>query len=111
MLRTFWNDQSGFIVSMELILIATVVVLGLIVGMGEVTVAINTELNDVSNAVGAMVQSYATPNMKGQDPCTGKQYSFFGGTYFIDYHDSCDNNQSCDVVGSTNTSTTWSTCG
>ena len=35
MIRNFWNDQSGFIVSIELILIATVVVLGLIVGMSE----------------------------------------------------------------------------
>lgn len=107
MLRTFWNDQTGFIVSMELILIATVVVIGLIVGMSEVTVAINTELNDVSNAVGALVQSYATPNLKGFDCFSGKQYSFFGGSRFIDYHDDCDNNQSCDVVGTTR----WYTCG
>jgi len=107
MIRKLWNDQSGFIVSMELILIATVVVLGLIVGMNEVAVGLNTEFNDISNSVGALVQSYATPNYKGVDPCSGKQYSFSGGTRFIDYHDSCDWNQSCDVVGQTY----YVTCG
>jgi|CXWL01.1.fsa_nt_gi Flp pilus assembly pilin Flp len=107
MLRNFWNDQSGFIVSLEMILIATVVVLGLIVGMSEVTIALNTELNDISNAVGALVQSYATPNLKGFDRYTGKQYSFFGGSRYIDFHDDCDNNRSCDVVGQT----PWFTCG
>jgi len=108
MIRTFWNDQSGFIVSLELILIATVIVLGLIVGMSEIAVSVNTELNDISNAVGALVQSYATPNYKGIDPCTGKQWSFFGGTRFVDYHDDCDNNRSCDIVGAP---VQWATCG
>ncbi len=98
MLRTFWNDQSGFIVSMELVLVATVIVLGLVVGMNEVAVGLNTEFNDISNAVGALQQSFATPNYKGTDPDSGKQYSYSWGTYYIDSHDSCDNNQSCDVV-------------
>lgn len=107
MIRNFWNDQSGFIVSIELILIATVVVLGLIVGMSEIAISINTELNDISNATGALVQSYATPNYKGIDNCTGKQYSFSFGSRYIDYHDDCDHNQSCDVVGAA----PWLTCG
>lgn len=98
MLQALWNDESGFIVSMEMVLIATVAVIGLVVGLSEVAVAVNTELNDISNALGALQQSYATPSFKGTDPCTYKQWAFFSGSYFRDFHDDGDNNQSCDIV-------------
>ena len=98
MLKALLNDETGFIVSMELILIASVAVIGLVVGLSEVTVAVNTELNDISNAIGALQQSYATPSYKGQDPCTGKHWAFFSGSRYNDFHDDGDKNQSCDVV-------------
>jgi len=98
MLKAILNDETGFIVSMELILIASVAVIGLVVGLSEVAVAVNTELNDISNAIGALQQSYATPSYKGQDPCTNKHWSFFSGSRYVDFHDDGDNNQSCDIV-------------
>ena len=98
MLNALLKDESGFIVSMEMVLIATVAVLGLIVGMSEVAVAVNTELNDISNAVGALQQSYATPNFKGKDCYSNKFYSFFSGSLYSDSHDDGDNNTSCDIV-------------
>ena len=57
MLKNFWLDQTGAVVSIELILIITIAVLALIVGWSEIAVAVNTELNDISNAVGALNQS------------------------------------------------------
>lgn len=48
----------------------TVVVLAMIVGLSEVAISVNTELNDVSNTIGALNQSYAY---------TG----FFGSTFGI----------------------------
>ena len=52
------KKQAGFIVSAELILIATILVIGLIVGMVAVRDATNAELEDVAEAIGALDQSY-----------------------------------------------------
>lgn len=53
-----WNDEAGFIVSLELILIATIVVIGLITGLATVRNSIVQELSDVSGAVQDLNQSY-----------------------------------------------------
>lgn len=53
------KKQAGFIVSAELILIATILVIGLIVGLVAVRDATVSELEDVSSAIGALDQSYA----------------------------------------------------
>ena len=58
MLRKFWNDESGFIVSSELVLIATICVIGLIAGLVEVQWAVVGELNDVSDAIGSPTRSF-----------------------------------------------------
>ena len=57
------NDEAGYIVSAELVLIATVGVLALMVGLSEVAWNINNELQDVGRAFGAMNQSF---QMQGQ---------------------------------------------
>lgn len=56
--KRFWHDEGGFIVSAELVLITTIGVLGMIVGLNSVATAINSELNDISNAFGTIDQSY-----------------------------------------------------
>jgi len=61
MLKNFWNDEAGFIVSAELILVSTILVIGLIVGLIEVQAAIIHELNDVGEAIGSLNQSYSFP--------------------------------------------------
>ncbi|QDV19346.1 hypothetical protein Pan153_40110 [Gimesia panareensis] len=58
-MRALWNDEHGFVISAELVLVMTIAVLAMIVGLSEVAVAVNTELNDISNAIGALNQSYA----------------------------------------------------
>jgi hypothetical protein len=52
------NDEAGFIVSAELVLISTITVIGLVVGLSEVAININNELEDVGSAFGALNQSY-----------------------------------------------------
>ena len=52
------NDEAGFLISSELILIATVLVLGMVVGLSEVSRAVNQELEDVASAFGSVNQSY-----------------------------------------------------
>lgn len=51
-------DESGFIVSAELILIGTIGVLALVVGLSEVALNINNELEDVASAFGSVNQSF-----------------------------------------------------
>ncbi len=96
MLKNFWLDQNGAVVSIELVLIITIAVLALIVGWSEVAVAVNTELNDISNAVGSLNQSYAFSGFHAYG--NGKIKSSFGGSCFIDHIDDCDTNMSCDIV-------------
>ena len=93
MLRNFWNDETGFIVSSELILIATICVIGLIVGMVEIQFALVGELNDVADAIGSLNQSFFTTGF-----CAYKQFgsgvkSMSAGSMFNDTVDECDNNQ------------------
>lgn len=52
------NDENGFIVSAELILVATIAVLGMVVGLSEISFGINNELEDVGAAFGSINQSY-----------------------------------------------------
>jgi hypothetical protein len=89
-------DQNGAIVSIEMILIITIAVLALIVGWSEVAVAVNTELNDISNAVGALNQSFMFVGFSACSP--HKLKSAFGGSSFHDNVDDCDTNGSTDLV-------------
>jgi len=83
-----WNDQHGFIVSAELMLIATIGVLTMVVGLSEVAFNINNELEDVGSAFGKMSQSYSMNGTKGHKGSSeGSQYK--------DGFDFCDGD--CDI--------------
>ena len=89
------NDEFGVIISAELVLVLTMGVLAMIVGLSEVAIAVNTELNDISNAIGALNQSYAYTGFYKFYP---KYLSFTSGSCWIDFIDDCDFNSSCDMV-------------
>lgn len=95
MLRTLWNDQAGAIISAELVLVLTIAVLAMIVGLSEVAVAVNEELNDISNAVGNMDQSYYYVGFEAVDGNKAKsRYAggITGGPNNRDTGDLCDKN-------------------
>lgn len=98
MLHQLLNDESGVIISAELVLVLTIGVLAMVVGLAEVAVAVNTELNDVSNAIGALNQSFGFTGFVGNGGPAGKVKSFFFGTTFIDTIDDCDTNTTCEIV-------------
>ena len=50
LLKKLLDDEGGFVVTSELILIATIVCLGMIVGLTEISHAVSGELIDVANA-------------------------------------------------------------
>ena len=99
--RTFWKDEAGFIVSAELILIATIAVLSLIVGMSEVAFGVNQELEDVGSAIGSVNQSYCFFGVRGHKGQAA-------GSQFHDQIDICDgeNDVVCNVQP-TAESNTW----
>ena len=90
------RDEGGFIVSAELVLIATICVIGLIVGLSEVQHAINSELNDVADAIGSLNQGYFTSGFHKRD-YNNIVHAATYGSIFIDSVDNCDNNQ-CDIT-------------
>jgi hypothetical protein len=56
--RSFFRCQSGAVVSAELVVVGTMVVIGLITGLSAVQNSINSELLDLSSAFNALDQSY-----------------------------------------------------
>ncbi|MBI1315150.1 branched-chain amino acid aminotransferase [bacterium] len=87
------NDENGFIVSAELVLITTIAVLGLVVGLTEVSYAVNNELEDVASAIGAMNQSFQTSGLKS---CMKSSTS---GSRFSDSADLCDSQWDIQAAG------------
>jgi len=94
-MKQLLQDEAGFIVSAELVLIATILVIGLIVGLSEVQHAVVAELNDVGDAIGAVNQSYYFSGFSKQDGWA--LHAFTRGSSFADTQDDCDNNQ-CDIA-------------
>lgn len=56
--RRLKQDESGFVISSELVLVGTVCVVGMVVGLEAVSSAVNNEMNDLAHAFGAVNQSY-----------------------------------------------------
>jgi len=89
LLMKLWNDDAGFVISAELILVATVAVLAMVVGLAEVSIAINEELEDVASAFGSVNQSFAFNGMCGHK-------GFIAGSGYHDGRDFCDGDR--DIV-------------
>jgi hypothetical protein len=100
MLRTLWHDEAGFIIPAELVLIATILVIGMITGLTSVRDAVITELADVGGAIGAINQSYTYGGASAHCATTA-------GSQFTDFLDFCDANT---TVGESN-SRCLSICG
>lgn len=58
MLRKLWNDEAGAIVSAEIVLVATILVIAMVTGLASLRDAVVTELADVGEAIAAVDQSY-----------------------------------------------------
>ena len=82
-----WNrlrhDETGFVVSTELILIATVLVIGMLAGLVSIRDQVIQELADVAAAVSDLDQSYDYTGHTGHT-------SHVAGSDFEDRTDFCD---------------------
>ena len=87
----FYNDEAGFVVSTELVLVCTVTVLSLCVGLSEVACGVNQELEDLGCAFGSLNQSFC---MQG---FTNNKGASSSGHNFNDHVDQGDSQH--DIVG------------
>ena len=96
-MKNLWNDESGVIISAELVLVLTITVLGVIVGLSHVVMAVNEELSDIAQAIGSLDQSFV---FTGYQCCkkNGVPTSATPGSFFIDRPDDCDCSTSCDLI-------------
>lgn len=90
LILNLWNDDAGFVVSAELILISTIAVLSMVVGLSEVAYGVVQELEDTGSAFGAVNQSFRYTGLMGHAGSSG-------GSCFTDLTDFCD--AAGDVIG------------
>ena len=81
--RGLAQDHKGFIISSELALLATVAVVGLVVGATSLRDAAISELSDIAGAVQDLNQHYSIDGIEGHSAQTH-------GSDFIDATDWCD---------------------
>jgi hypothetical protein len=83
MLLRLWREETAAIVSAEIMLIATILVIGVIVGLKSVRDSVVTELADVAQAFANVNQSYSFSGVGGH-------HAFTAGSAFTDLADFCD---------------------
>src|SRR5438477_1203531 len=79
------SEQDGAIISAELMLITTILVIGVIVGLKSVRDSVVSELADVAQAFGNMDQSFSFSGICGHA-------AHSAGAAFVDHQDFCDHN-------------------
>ena len=83
MLQQLWNDEAGVVVSAELVLIGTILVIGLMTGLSSLRDAVITELADVGAAIASLDQSYVLHGSTSHSASTAN-------TFHFDLTDYCD---------------------
>ncbi len=66
MLKRLWSDDQGALIAMEFLFVATILVIGIVVGLSSVKNAVNAELTELANAILALSQGYT---ISGQTGC------------------------------------------
>ena len=87
-----WQDDAGVILSAEIVLVATILVTGMIVGLVELQCAVVGELSDLGDAIGNFDQGFVTPGITSFK--TGGIKAQTRGAQYGDTADDCD----CNVI-------------
>lgn len=83
MWRKFWNDESGAIISAELAMVMTVVVVSMVAGLSSLRDSVTGELADVGQAFSDMDQSIAVGGINSPSAAVS-------GFTFVDDRDFAD---------------------
>jgi Flp pilus assembly pilin Flp len=81
MFNKLWNDDAG-IVALEYLLVATIVGLSLVVGLGALAFGLNAELTELAQAISAINQTYGISGISvrsfgSSQPPTGASFAAF----------------------------------
>ncbi len=95
-LKALWSDESGAIVSTEIVLVITILGIGMIVGLTTLRNDVVTELADTAQAISNIDQSYSYAGIIGHE-------SFTAGSQYQDRNDFCEigpggTNEQCVVI-------------
>ena len=85
MFLKLWKDDTGALLSAELVLAGTILVLGVVVGLQSFAQGVAYELADLGHAIGSLNQSYQVGGAKTHDG-----HSFSGLSSYDDGLDQCD---------------------
>lgn len=66
LLKKFWHDETGLVMSAELVMLGTVGVLGATVGLSAAATSVNEEMVEFSHAIRSLDQSY---HVEGHQSC------------------------------------------
>jgi Flp pilus assembly pilin Flp len=67
LMRKFWRDDCGALISAEFLFVATILVIGVIIGLTNVRAALNAELTELGNAFLALSQGFAISGLSGSN--------------------------------------------
>ena len=93
LLKRFWHDQRGVVATTDLILIATILVLGTIVGLATLRNSVVQEFGDLATAIGSLNQSYSYSGNVAGDPDSTDPNAFYATvekSSYTDEPDFCD---------------------
>jgi len=90
-LRCLLEDEDGFVVSSELMLMSSLVVLGLLVGLESARSAVTAELSDVVGSMQDLNQSFSVDGIVYHN-------SNVAGFDFVDDTDECDSPDQSDAL-------------
>tara|TARA_R110002072_G_scaffold146075_3_gene292862 strand:- start:13171 stop:13518 length:348 start_codon:yes stop_codon:yes gene_type:complete len=90
MMRNLLHDESGFLVSAELVLIFTLVFCAVAVGVATVRDSLVQELGDVAESIGALNQSYNYRGITAASDAVNVNHASCSGSGFNDENDDCD---------------------
>ena len=82
-MQRFWNEETGAILSAEVMLVASILVIGVVAGLASLRDSVVTELADLAQALANVNQSYSYSGVRGH-------HVFNGGGQFVDNTDFCD---------------------
>ena len=98
LLKALRQDEHGVILSTEIVIVGSLLVIGLITGLACLQKSVNGELQDLAGAIGALDQSYSYSSFR-KAGTHGRCCAYTAGASYSN----CENNsQKCgDIVGCT----------
>lgn len=78
-----WKDEEGIVISTELVFVASIVGIGMVVGMSSARDGVTSELADIAASVQTYNQGYQVDSITGHG-------ASLAGSIFSDQRDFCD---------------------